>query len=85
MTDEAETTRLLREIRDNQREALRLQQEQVAMYQRQWERAERINERAEALQRRAGGAIRIVLMVAVPLVLLLLALMLWPYLSALAQ
>jgi hypothetical protein len=85
MTDEAETTRLLREIRDNQREALRLQQEQVAMYQRQWERAERINERAEALQRRAGGAIRTILMVAVPLVVLLLALMLWPYLSALAR
>lgn len=85
MTDETETTRLLREIRDNQLEALRLQQEHVAMYRRQWERAERINERAEALQRRAGGAIRMILMVAVPLVVLLLILMLWPYLSALLR
>ena len=85
MTDDAETTRLLREIRDNQRETLRLQQEHAALYQRQWELAERINERAEALQRRAGGAIRMILLVAVPLVVLLLVLMLWPYLSALLR
>lgn len=83
MTDEPEATRLLREIRDNQREALRLQQEQVALYREHWDRAERINQRAEALQHRAGRAIRIILLVAVPLVCLLLLLMLWPWLAAL--
>ena len=82
MTDETQLE-LLREIRDNQREALRLQQEHVALYQRHIERAERINERAESLQGRAAKALRFILLVAIPLVLLLLALMLWPYLSAL--
>lgn len=83
MSDEPESTRLLREIRDNQHESLRLQQELVALYREHWDRAERINQRAEALQQRAGGVIRVILLVAVPLVCLLLLLMLWPYLAAL--
>lgn len=82
MTDGTELD-LLREIRDNQREALRLQQEHIGLYQRHLERAERINARAEALQQRAGKALRFILVVAIPLVIVLLAPMLWPYLSAL--
>ena len=83
MADESETTALLREIRDNQREALSLQREHIAMYQRQLERIERINDRAEAMQGRAGKALRLILSVAVPLVFLLLVLMFLPYLSRL--
>ena len=83
MADASETAALLREIRDNQREALSLQREQIAMYQRQLERVERINDRAEALQGRAGKAIRLILMIAIPAVFLLLALMYVPYLSRL--
>lgn len=84
MTDESELA-LLREIRDNQREALRLQQEHIDLYQRHLERAERINARAESLQQRAGKALRFILLVAIPLVVLLLVLMLWPYLSMLLR
>jgi hypothetical protein len=84
MADDSETAALLREIRDNQREALSLQREQIAMYQRQLERVERINDRAEALQGRAGKAIRLILVIALPLVFLLLALMFLPYVSRLS-
>ena len=80
MSDESGTTELLREIRDNQREALALQREHIAMYQRQLERIERINDRAEALQGRAGASVKFILWVAIPLLVLLLALMAWPYL-----
>ena len=83
MADDSETAALLREIRDNQREALSLQREQIAVYQRQLERVERINDRAEALQGRAGKAIKLILVIALPLVFLLLALMFLPYLSRL--
>jgi hypothetical protein len=44
---------LLREIRDNQREALALQREHMALYTRQLDRVERIND-GRALQVRAG-------------------------------
>ena len=71
---------LLREIRDNQREALQLQREHVALYTRQLARVERINDRAEAIQSRASKSIRFVVWVALPLVGLLLAVLLWPYL-----
>lgn len=71
---------LLREIRDNQREALKIQREHVELYTRQLGRVERINDRAEAIQARAGKSIKFVLWVALPLVLLLLAFVLWPYL-----
>ena len=83
MAEQSETAALLREIRDNQREALSLQREQVAMYQRQLERVERINDRAEALQGRAAKAIKLILVIALPLVFLLLALMYAPYFSRL--
>ena len=75
-----ETTALLREIRDNQAEGLRLQREHMALYQRQLDRVERINDRAEAIQSRASKALRVVLWIALPLVLVLLATMLWPWL-----
>ena len=84
MSDQDETTALLREIRDHQREALALQREHIAMYQRQLDRVERINDRAEAIQGRAGKALKFILWIAIPLVALLLILMLWPYLRVFA-
>lgn len=75
--------RLLREIRDDQRVALAVQREQMAMHRRQLDRVERINDCAEAIQGRAARALRLVVLVALPLVALLLALMFFPYLSAL--
>ncbi|GAB3377639.1 hypothetical protein [Lysobacter fragariae] len=80
---ETEVVSLLREIRNNQRAALELQREHMGMYQKQLERIERINDRAESIQRRAGTALRLILMLAIPAVLVLLALMLWPYFSRL--
>lgn len=78
---------LIREIRDQQAqqlerqaEALALQREHLALYRGQYDRAERINDRAEAIQGRAGKAVRFILWLALPLIALLLALMLWPYL-----
>jgi hypothetical protein len=79
MADDTEIAALLRDIRDNQREALALQREHMQMYQHQLERIERINDRAEALQGRADKAVRIILAIAIPLVCLLLVLMLFPY------
>ena len=75
-----DTNALLGEIRDNQKEALRLQREHMALYQQQLSRVERINDRAEAIQARASKAVRFVLWIALPLVLLVLATMLWPWL-----
>ena len=75
-----DTNALLREIRDNQQEALRLQREHMALHQQQLSRVERINDRAEAIQARASKAVRFVLWIALPLVLLVLATMLWPWL-----
>jgi hypothetical protein len=83
MAEESELLALLREIRDNQREAIALQREYQAMYQQQLGRIERINDRAEALQGRAGKAVRFILLIAIPLVCLLLVLMLLPYFSRL--
>jgi hypothetical protein len=87
MTDESETTALLREIRDNQRtqleqqaEALDMQRKLHAMAQGQMERAERLQGRAEAIQGRAGRAIKAIAWIAVPLLLLLIVLLLWPQL-----
>lgn len=79
MTDDSELA-LLREIRDNQREALQLQREHMAVYMRQLDRVDRINDRAEAIEGRAGKAAKLVLWIATPLLVLLLALMLWPWL-----
>ena len=75
-----DTNALLREIRDNPQEALRLQRENLGLYQLQLSGVERINDRAEAIQARASKAVRFVLWIALPLVLLLLATMLWPWL-----
>ena len=86
-----EIAALLREIRDQQRlqierqgEALALQRQQVERYESQMGRVEHINQRAEAIQRHAGKAMKVVLWVALPLVLLILATMLWPWLRYLA-
>jgi len=75
---------LLREIRDNQREALQLQREHVALYLRQLDRVDRINSRAEVIQAGAGRLLKLVLYVAVPLLGLLILAMAWPYLRYLA-
>ncbi|MCI4568773.1 hypothetical protein [Lysobacter sp. CFH 32150] len=80
MADDYELAGLLRDIRDNQREALQVQREHMALYQKQLERIERINDRAEAIQGRAGKAVKFILWIAIPLVALLLVLMSWPYL-----
>jgi len=86
MTDQSETTALLREIRDNQRiqlerqaEALEMQRRQFEMARVQLERAEHLQGRAEALQGRAGKAVKFILWVAIPLLALLLLLMFWPW------
>ena len=82
-----EITGLLREIRDQQRtqlerqaEALALQRRQFDRYEEQLGRVEDINNRAEVIQRRAGKVVKTVLWVALPLLLLLLATLLWPWL-----
>ena len=80
MTDESALA-LLREIRDNQREALRVQREHVAMYQRQLDRIDGINDRAESIQRRAGKALRFILWIALPLLAVALLLLIWSYLQ----
>lgn len=78
---------LLREIRDQQRiqvdrqaEALALQRRQFDAYEAQLGRVEHINDRAEAIQRRAGKAVKTVLWVVLPLLLFVLATLLWPWL-----
>jgi hypothetical protein len=85
-----EATALLREIRDQQRQALErqteaiaLQREHMALYQKQLERAERIQDRAEAIQGRAGKALKFILWIAIPLVLVLFVLMFQPYVERL--
>lgn len=80
MADETELAGLLREICANQREALQLQRNHIQLHQAQLARIEGINDRAEVMQGRAGKALRLILVVALPLVGLLLVLMLWPYL-----
>ena len=75
-----DTTALLREIRDNQQEALRLQREHMALYQRQLDRVEHINDRAEAIQARSLKAVRVILWIALALALVVLASLLWPWL-----
>ena len=70
---------LLREIRDQQRESLALQREHIAVYKAQMERIERLNVQAESLQGRAGKALKGLLWFAIPLLVLVLLLMAWPY------
>lgn len=86
--DTMESTALLREIAEQQRrqialqtEALALQREHIAQVQAQLERAERINAGAEAIQRRAAQGVRVILWMALPVVVLLLLLMLWPHVA----
>lgn len=85
---ESEQTALLREIRDNQRiqlerqaEALDMQRRQFEMAAGQFERAERLQARAEAIQGRAGTAIKAIVWIAIPLLLLLIALLILPRLT----
>jgi len=87
MTDRDNELAILREIRDNQRlqlerqaEALDMQRRQFELLRPQMERAEALQSRAEALQGRASKALRFILWIALPLVLLILALLVWPWL-----
>ena len=79
MDNDPEVTQLLRELRDQQRESLALQREHIALYKAQMERIERINAQAESLQGRAGKALKGLLWFAIPLHVLVLLLMAWPY------
>mgnify|MGYP006356608995 FL=1 len=79
MDNDPQVTQLLREIRDQQRESLALQREHIALYKAQMERIERINAQAESLQGRAGKALKGLLWFAIPLLVLVLLLMAWPY------
>ena len=79
MDNDPHIAQLLREIRDQQRDSLALQREHIALYKAQMERIERLNERTESLQGRAGKALKAVLWIAIPLLVLVLLLMAWPY------
>jgi hypothetical protein len=71
---------ILQEIRDNQREAIALQREHMALAARQFERAERLQDRAEILQSRVGGVQKFAAYVLLPVIVIALALLVWPYL-----
>jgi hypothetical protein len=74
-----EALALLREIRDNQRAHLELARGQL-------ERVERINTRAEAIQARSAGMVELgrkLMYAMVPLVVLLLAILAWPFVERL--
>ena len=79
MDNDPQIAQLLREIRDQQRESLALQREHIAAYKAQMERIERLNAQAESLQGRAGKALKGLLWFAIPLLVLVLLLMAWPY------
>ena len=79
MDNDPQVTQLLRELRDQQRESLALQREHIAVYKAQMERIERLNVQAESLQGRAGKALKGLLWFAIPLLVLVLLLMAWPY------
>ena len=79
MDNDPQIAQLLREIRDQQRESLALQREHIAVYKAQMERIERLNVQAESLQGRAGKALKGLLWFAIPLLVLVLLLMAWPY------
>ena len=79
MDNDPHIASLLREIRDQQRESLALQREHIAVYKAQMERIERLNAQAESLQGRAGKALKALLWIVLPLLVLVLLLMAWPY------
>ena len=75
-----EVVRLLREIRDGQQEALKMQRDQFALAQRQTERAERIQQRAEDLQGRSAQMISVArkaLFTVLPILVVLIAYVTW--------
>ena len=71
---------ILKEIRDNQREAIALQREHMALAAKQFARAERLQDRAEALQARVGHVQKFASYVLLPVIVIVLAFLLWPYL-----
>jgi hypothetical protein len=80
-----ETLALLREIRDNQREAIALQREHLAKYLAQLDRVEKLIDRAEALQARGGRGLKFIVFVLLPVIFLALLVMMWPYVRYLAS
>lgn len=79
MDNDPQIAHLLRELRDQQRESLAMQREHIALVKAQMERIERLNTQAESLQGRAGKALKGLLWFAIPLLVLVLLLMAWPY------
>lgn len=82
---EANTVALLREIRDQQRrqiemqeEALGMQREMRQLSKENFERAERLQGRVEKTQEKARKVLGVVFVIAIPAVILLLVLGLWP-------
>lgn len=89
MSDEGESSiALLREIRDQQRrqiekqeEALIMQREMMRLAKENVDRAERLQGRAEKMQEKARKFLGVLMAVAIPAVILLLVLALWPTLA----
>lgn len=81
MGETGEIVELPRQIRDQQAETLRLERERQSRHEAQLARVDRIHDRAGAIQDRAARVLRTVGLAAVPLLLLLLALLPWPLLS----
>ena len=79
MDNDPHIAQLLREIRDQQRESLALQREHITLYKVQMDRIERINASAESLQGRTSKVLKGLLWFAIPLLVLVLLLMAWPY------
>ena len=84
MSDEVAS--LLREIRDNQaealaaqRDAIALQREHMALAAKQFARAEQLQDRAEVLQSRVGRVQKFALYILFPVILIGLVMLLWPH------
>lgn len=85
---DASAVALLREIRDQQRRQIDMQEEALAMQREMrqlskenFERAERLQHRVENTQKKAGKVLGIVFVIAIPAIILLLVLALWPTLA----
>ncbi len=77
MSREDEIAQLLTNIRDGQREALARQREQLELARAEAERMRRIADESVALQRAGIERMKLVSRVLLPVILLLVALVLW--------
>lgn len=74
---QTEVLSLLREIRDQQREGLRIQKEHAGLAREQLDRSRRAVEESITLQREALSRQRSITRIAVPAILLCIALIAW--------